>query len=88
MDTISKIAAIRRKFMRIPYPILLTAAYVIDTLAKPLGIRHPFSPVRIKKLVRPNNILPTYLVEHGYPFAYSLESALRDWREECPEEWT
>jgi NAD dependent epimerase/dehydratase family enzyme len=62
-------------------------ANLIATVALPLGIKHPFSPVRIRKLVRSNHILPNYLVEHGYEYRYTLESALADWRESCPEEW-
>jgi len=60
---------------------------VIDAFARPLGIKHPFSPVRIKKLTRSNNILPGYLVKNGYVFKYDLETALADWRADCPEEW-
>ena len=71
----------------VPYPLLLIIAYLIDVFAKPLGIKHPFSPVRIKKLVRSNNILPRYLVNNGYPYRYDLESACRDWQQDCPEEW-
>ncbi len=88
VQTISLIAGKQRHFWRVPYPLLLRAAYLIDALARPLGIRHPFSPVRIRKLVRPNDIRPTYLLERGYTFTYDLKSALQDWRDRCPEEWT
>jgi hypothetical protein len=53
-------------------------AYLIDVFARPLGIKHPFSPDRIKKLVRSNNILPGYLVKNEYP--YTLETAFIDWK--------
>lgn len=71
----------------VPYSVLLLIAYGIDAFARPFGINHPFSPVRIRKLVRSNNIEPRFLVENGYPYRYSLESAFADWRKECPEEW-
>lgn len=87
VDTICAVAGIERKILAVPYPIMLTASYGIEIIAKPLGIKHPFSPVRIKKLVRSNNILPTYLVENGYPYQYTLASALEDWQAVCPEEW-
>lgn len=73
--------------LTVPYRALIGVAYVIDALARPLGIKHPFSPVRIRKLVRSNSIVPTYLVDHGYQFQYSLESAFADWKKSCPEEW-
>jgi hypothetical protein len=47
-----------------PYRLLMTVTYLIDSIARPLGIKHPFSPVRIRKLVRSNNILRNYLVEN------------------------
>lgn len=87
VDTICRVAKVKRIAPGIPYVLLLTAAYAIDLVARPLGIKHPFSPVRIRKLVRSNNILPGYLVENGYVYQYDLESALTDWKKNCPEEW-
>ncbi len=87
VEAVCKVAGVQRTVPSIPYPLLLTAAYGIDLVARPLGIKHPFSPVRIRKLVRSNNIRPGYLIEQGYPYQYSLESALADWKADCPEEW-
>lgn len=87
VETVCKVAGVKRTVPAVPYPLLLTAAYAIDAIAKPLRISHPFSPVRIRKLVRSNNILPTYLAENGYPYQYTLESAFADWKQSCPEEW-
>ncbi|MNG09579.1 hypothetical protein D3C84_930010 [compost metagenome] len=87
VDTVCKVAGIKRRIPAVPHWLLLTAAYGIELIAKPLGIQHPFSPVRIQKLVRSNNILPNFLVENGYPYQYTLESAFADWKHECPEEW-
>lgn len=87
VNAVCKVAGVERTVPGVPYRLLLTASYMIDAIAKPLGISHPFSPVRIRKLVRSNNILPTYLVENGYPYLYTLESALADWKQSCPEEW-
>lgn len=87
VEAVCAVAGVQRSVPAIPYPLLLTVAYSIDLVAKPLGIKHPFSPVRIRKLVRSNNILPGFLVAHGYPYQYSLSSALADWKTSCPEEW-
>lgn len=87
VETVCKVAGVKRMVPAVPYPLLLAAAYAIDAIAKPLRISHPFSPVRIRKLVRSNNILPTYLVENGYSYQYTLESAFADWKQSCPEEW-
>jgi nucleoside-diphosphate-sugar epimerase len=87
VQTVCNVAKVKRFVPEIPYKILLIASYLIEFIAKPLNIKHPFSPVRIKKLGRSNNILPTYLVKNGYEYKYSLESAFLDWKKECPEEW-
>lgn len=87
VDTVCTVAGVNRAVPCIPYPLMLAAAYSIDLIARPLKITHPFSPVRIRKLVRSNNILPTYLIENGYVYQYTLERAFADWKKECPEEW-
>jgi len=87
VKAVCKTQGIKRLVPTVPYRALIGIAYVIDALAKPFGIKHPFSPVRIRKLVRSNNIIPTYLIEHGYQFQYSLENAFADWKKSCPEEW-
>ncbi|WXL27262.1 NAD(P)-dependent oxidoreductase [Ectopseudomonas mendocina] len=87
VDTVCRVAGVQRKVPAIPYPLLLAVAYGIDLIAKPLRINHPFSPVRIKKLVRSNNIHPGYLVDNGYPYQYTLDSAFEDWMRDCPNEW-
>jgi nucleoside-diphosphate-sugar epimerase len=84
---ICKVANVRRRVANVPIVLLLFLSYFIDLLAKLLGIKHPFSPVRIRKLVRSNNVLPTYLVDNGYQYLYTLEEALVDWSKECPDEW-
>ncbi|NRH26816.1 NAD(P)-dependent oxidoreductase [Pseudomonas sp. MS19] len=85
--TVCKVTSCKRMIIGIPYPMILAAAYIIEMLAKPFAIKHPFSPVRIKKLVRSNNISPGYLTNNGYLYIYTLESAFSDWKKSCPEEW-
>lgn len=87
VDTVCKVAGIKLWIPSVPYRLLLVVAYLIDIFAKPLGIKHPFSPVRIRKLVRSNNILPGYLVKNGYTYEYTLEQAFEDWKKENPHEW-
>lgn len=87
VKAVCKTQGIARFVPTVPYKALMCISYCIDAVAKPLGIKHPFSPVRIRKLIRSNNILPIYLIEHGYQFQYSLDSAFADWKKSCPEEW-
>lgn len=87
VKAICRAQGFKRFIPTVPYKVLISISYAINVVAKPLGIKHPFSPVRIRKLVRSNNILPTYLVEHKYQFQYSLDSAFADWKKNCPEDW-
>ena len=87
VEAVCRTQKIKRFIPSVPYKVLISIAYLIDSLAKPLGIKHPFSPVRIRKLVRSNNILPTFLINHGYQYQYTLDSAFADWKKSCPEEW-
>lgn len=87
VDTIFEVAKVRRWVPAVPYKFVLLASYLIDFFAKPLKIKHPFSPVRIKKLVRSNNVSPKYLVDNEYRYQYSLREAFEDWKKDCPEEW-
>lgn len=88
VDTVCEVAGVTRNIPSVPYWTLLTIASGIDLIAKPFGIKHPFSPVRIRKLVRSNNITPSYLIENGYSYLYTLESAFDDWKHSCPDEWS
>ena len=87
VEAIARVADIKVWVPSVPRVLLFIVAYIIEIVARPLGIQHPFSPVRIKKLIRSNNILPTYLVEQGYQYKYSLDDAFVDWKKDCPEEW-
>jgi nucleoside-diphosphate-sugar epimerase len=87
VEMVCKVSGVKRHVMSVPYLFLLTVAYAIDLILRPLRINHPFSPVRIRKLVRSNNIVPSYLLAENYPFRYTLESSFRDWREDRPSEW-
>tara|TARA_Y200000002_G_scaffold375513_1_gene377940 strand:- start:10230 stop:11258 length:1029 start_codon:yes stop_codon:yes gene_type:complete len=84
---ISEIQGVNNFIPSVPEFFLLAASYIIELFAKPFGIEHPFSPLRIKKLNRSNNISPKYLEDNGYKYLYTLKSALEDWKKDCPEDW-
>lgn len=72
---------------RLPFRVLLFISYFIEFLTRPLKLEHPFSPVRIMKLTRSNDIKPKFLKENFYQYLFSLDEALLDWKRDCPEEW-
>ena len=88
VNTICKVAGVKRFVPSVPYPLLLGASYPIEALSRPLGFHQPISPVRIRKLVRSNNIVPGFLHRTGYQYKYTLEQALADWRQERSEDWS
>ena len=88
VNSIARLAKIKVWIPNVPRSLLFIIAHSIDLITKPLGIKHPFSPVRIRKLIRSNNILPVYLIENGYDYEYTLDEAFADWKNECPEEWS
>jgi GlcNAc-P-P-Und epimerase len=87
VNAVCQVAQIQRSPLKVPYPLLLGASYPIAQLAKLLGLKQPIDPVRIRKLVRSNNIVPDFLRTAGYPYQYTLEKALEDWKQEKPEDW-
>jgi len=88
VETVCKVAGVRRFVPSVPYSLLLAGSYAIECIARPLGLRQPISPVRIRKLVRSNNIEPAVLLREGYVYRYSLETAMADWRHDRPDEWS
>jgi hypothetical protein len=80
-------ADVAAKIPTVPFALLLGMSYLIEAITRPLGIKQPISPIRIRKLVSSNNIEPGVLRRDGYEYKYTLESAMLDWRAERPDEW-
>lgn len=72
---------------QIPYFILLFASFLITFIFGLLRVKHPFSPVRIRKLVRSNKIKPVAINEAGYSYLYNTEQTFFDWKEEFKNDW-
>ncbi|MFZ5655233.1 MAG: NAD-dependent epimerase/dehydratase family protein [Pseudomonadota bacterium] len=87
VEAIQVVAGRRRWVPELPGGAVLAAGRLLDLAARPLGIEHPFSPVRLRKLIAANDIAPAWLLAQGYPFRYTLTRALADWRALCPQEW-
>jgi len=87
VNSICKVASVTRSFLSVPYWSLFSMAWLMEIVARPLGINHPFSPVRVRKLVRSNNIQARTLSDHGYEYRFDLASALADWKKDMPRDW-
>jgi nucleoside-diphosphate-sugar epimerase len=84
---ICRVSNVRRVILNVPYPLIIGLSWIVSALARPLHLNHPFSPVRVRKLVSYNFIDPLYLRENNYPWQYGLIEALEDWRSEHPGDW-
>ena len=76
VNTICEVAGVNRFVPSVPFAVLYPASFLVEAIAKIVRVNQPISPVRIKKLVRSNNILPEYLEKQGYEYRYTLKSAL------------
>ena len=88
VNTVKKVAAIKRLVTNIPYWFLMSFGFIFEFLFKITGKQNPFSPVRLRKLVRPNLVKPSFLLKNKYKPLYTLKSALEDWKMEDPEIWS
>lgn len=79
-DAIRQVGGFTRPVGRIPYRLLYILSYAFFGIG---GIH----PVRVRKLVRPNLILPTFLIEQGYQWRWTLQEAFKDWKREMPRDW-
>ena len=87
VESIKKILKKEIFILSVPFGVMLTLSRILDLFLSVFNINHPFSPVRIKKLVNSNNVISSYAKENNYSYIYDLDSALEDWKKECPEEW-
>lgn len=88
VETIHRVAGLRRPVLQLPYAVLYPLSWLMDSFARLMGINQPVNPTRLRKLVRSNNIVPAVLQREGYVNKFDLESALRDWKNDCAESWT
>jgi len=54
VNNVKKVAGIKRFVPSVPYWFLMSFGFVFEFLFKVTGKQNPFSPVRLRKLVRPN----------------------------------
>jgi nucleoside-diphosphate-sugar epimerase len=87
VDTVCEVAEIKRFVPNVPYSLMYMASLIIDPIAKIARINQPISPVRMRKLIKSNNIIPQYLADNSYVYLYSFKQALADWRKDNKNDW-
>ena len=88
VNSVKKVSGIMRFVPSVPYWLLMAFGFIFEFLFKVIGKQNPFSPVRLRKLVRQNLVKPSFLLKNKYKPLYTLRSALEDWKKEDPEVWS
>jgi nucleoside-diphosphate-sugar epimerase len=78
---------VKQKIRNIPFGLLLPLAKIIGIISSWFKIDSPINAARVEKLLRENNIIAKKLMESGYKYEYTLDSALLDWKQEHPQDW-
>lgn len=88
VETILRVSGKNTTPMNLPRSLLLALSYPVSSIGTALGIKVPINPIRVRKLFRSNNIVAEQLRKLNYEYTYSLESAFRDWMEDCPADFS
>lgn len=86
-EVILKLLGRQRSIISTPYHLIYLLSFAVSFFSRIANIQQPINPVRIRKLVRSNNIQPKYLQDSGYKYEYSLEQAMSDWKNDLPTDW-
>ncbi len=60
---------------------ILTCAAIIFEILQMLGIKNSINRARLRKLNESTNIVPQWLIDQGFVFESSLQTALIEWRD-------
>lgn len=71
----------------IPTSLAVAVAAAVSMAARLVGRSTDWHPERIRKLARSNHVVPRTLLDAGYRFHYTLDSALVEWHALRPDEW-
>ncbi|MFA5832110.1 MAG: NAD(P)-dependent oxidoreductase [Bacteroidota bacterium] len=81
-SSICKVMGWRRFVPVAPFRLLLGISYTFELLNS-IGLKNPIHHRRIEKLFYSTHLSSDALLESGFTFSYSLESALSDWKKDC-----
>lgn len=87
VESISRVVGIQRQPISLPRWLLMAASHFIHTIARPLRIKQPFNPIRVRKLFRSTNIDPKGLRRLGYKYQFTLDQAFEDWMSDSPSDF-
>ncbi|HEV2647074.1 MAG TPA: NAD(P)-dependent oxidoreductase [Acidobacteriaceae bacterium] len=88
VNAILKVIGKNRRPLNVPSGLLLGLSYLGSAFERIFGLNLPINPLRVRKLVRSNNVWPELLKSLGYVYSYSLESSFRDWKQDVPSDFS
>ena len=88
VDAILKAIGRPRRLLSMPPRLVLCLSYPLLAVERIFRVKLPINPVRVRKLIRSNNIWPEQLKSLGYKYHYTLDSAFSDWRQDMPEDFS
>lgn len=71
----------------VPKSFLFCLAVISQVILGIFGKSAILNVVRVKKLVRSNDIVPEILLKYGYNFTFNLSDAFLDWKREHSSDW-
>jgi nucleoside-diphosphate-sugar epimerase len=87
VEAILKVIGKARRPISVPRSLLLGLSYPLLAVERTFGVKMPINPVRVRKLLRSNNVWPEKLKCLGYKYSYTLETALEDWKRDLPQDF-
>ena len=85
--SIAKVTGSNVPRILVPSWILLSSAYIINAIGKISGLSfNGIHPDRVKKLLISTDVVGKKILDDGYEYQYSLESAIQDWYDDCNRE--
>lgn len=87
VNAILKVSGKKKAVSEVPFWLLYPVSFLVEGVCRVFRIKQPISPVRLRKLVKSNDIVPKFLVSNGYAYKYTLQTAFDEWKQIAPEEW-
>jgi GlcNAc-P-P-Und epimerase len=84
VEAFCKVGGFGRPVLTLPGWLLAVAALPFEAL-NAVGLRNPIHRQRLKKLYESTNIVPAWLEKNEFEYGTTLETALREWRDESAD---
>ncbi|WP_218079632.1 NAD-dependent epimerase/dehydratase family protein [Anthocerotibacter panamensis] len=83
VEALCTVMDLRQPFLVIPFKLALCLGYGLELLSNLGLVKSGIHHRRIEKLYYSTHIVPLHCLQTDFTFAYTLESALADWRHQC-----